>query len=128
MECFVILFFGLKDSTMDLARVRGIDASMGDHLAVCLIVSHLHQGGDVGIVRLGFVCHATIIGTGSDDSRALVDSLPTGRAADQFVLLTLRGVIYIKLHLMFRHVDIIQDDTIINRFDTPTRRTWDFFD
>ena len=57
-----IIVLSLKDATMDRARVRGIDASVGDHLAVCLIVSHLHQGGDVGVVRLGFVCHAPSMG------------------------------------------------------------------
>ena len=35
-----------------------------------------------------FVVHATIIGTGSDHFRAMVDTLPTGRAADQFVSLS----------------------------------------
>ena len=60
-------------------------------------LAHLGRGGhivatlsvdlsDVG-VGSGFV-HATIIGTGSDHFRAMVDTLPTGRAADQFVLLS----------------------------------------
>ena len=42
--------------------------------------------GSSGHVR--FVWYATIIGTGSDHFRAMVDTLPTGRAADQFVLLS----------------------------------------
>ena len=39
-------------------------------------------GHDVGLID-----HATIIGTGWDDFRVMVDSLPTGRAAAQFVLI-----------------------------------------
>ena len=54
----------------------------------------------------GLIDHAVIIGTGQGDSRGTVDTCPTGRAADQFVLLTLCGVIYIKLYLIFRLVSI----------------------
>ena len=66
------------------------------------------------------VCHVDIIGTGSDALGQMVDTCPT--------VLVLGGVIYIKLCLMFGHVDIIQDDTIINRFDTPSCSTCDLFD
>ena len=67
------------------------------------------------------VCHADIIGTGSDALGQLVDSAPIGTSV-------LGCVIYIKLCLMFRHVDIIQDNTIINRFDTPSCSSSDLFD
>ena len=52
------------------------------------------------------VCHVDIIGTGFGDLGQMVDGSP--------IVLVLGGVIYIKLCLMFRHVDIIQDGTIID--------------
>ena len=83
-ECLIIFCLGVIHPTMNLTRVCSIDASMGDCLAVCLIIPHLHQGGNVGVVRLGFVCHVDIIGTGGDDLGSLVDSAPTGSAAAAF--------------------------------------------
>ena len=40
-----------------------------------------------------FVCHVDIIGTGFGDLGSVVDSLPTGWAADQFFILTPKHVI-----------------------------------
>ena len=56
-----IIVLSLKDATMDRARVRGIDASVGDHLTVGAIVPHLDQGVHVGVVR-GVVVHAPSMG------------------------------------------------------------------
>ena len=77
-ECLIIFCFGVVNTTMNRARIGRLNTSMCDHLAVCLIVSHLHQGGDVGVVGLSFVCHDDIIGTGGDDLRGKVDTAPTG--------------------------------------------------
>jgi len=74
-ECFLIIVLSLKHSTMDRARVGCRDASVGDHLAVGAIVPHLDQGVHVGVVR-GVVVHAPIIGTGSGDIGATVDTFP----------------------------------------------------
>jgi len=77
-ECLIIFCFGVVNTTVNLTRIGSINASVGNCLAVCLIVSHLHQGGDVGVVGLSFVCHDDIIGTDGDDLRGKVDTAPTG--------------------------------------------------
>jgi hypothetical protein len=45
----IIIGLGLKGPASDGPRVGCILASDRDHTAVCLIVSHLHEGGDVGV-------------------------------------------------------------------------------
>ena len=86
----IILCFGLKattvDSTGELATLGGCFAG------VTTLIDDL--------LSVGVVCHVTIIDTGSGDSRAMVDTCPTGRAADQFVL--------------------IKDVTVIYTFNTPS--------
>ena len=73
-EGILIVCLSLKGATMDHTGIGGRDASRCYHLAVCLIVSHLNEGGDVGVSD---VVHATIIGTGSDALGAMVDSAST---------------------------------------------------
>ena len=79
-HCLIILCFGLKASPVNLT---GELATLGGCLARFPAL-----GEDLDFV--GVVCHVTIIGTGSGDSRGMVDSLPTGRAADQFVSFSVR--------------------------------------
>ena len=50
----------------------------------CIVLT---EGGEVGADAL-VVVHETIIGTGWDDSRGMVDSVPTGRAAAGLVLIS----------------------------------------
>jgi len=86
-DCLAILLLSLKGATVDsLGELAQLSRS--GHIVATLSVDL----SDVG-VGSGFV-HATIISTGSDALGAMVDTLPTGRAADQFVLLKDVTVVY----------------------------------
>jgi len=73
-----------------LNLLRGQAATLPKELGLtpvprgCIVLT---EGGEVGTYPL-VVVHETIIGTGWDDSRGMVDSVPTGRAAAGLVLIS----------------------------------------